>query len=149
MNHEIEGLLVHWGDQKRRHGDGGALPCTLGAASDWLGAPPRNTPGSTLLLAGAGMDLVAESVEAVLADLRRQGVAVEEAAERTGRPRRSVETELVRLAAARYLPQPRPSVVDQMKRAGIVGRRTYDLRLADLHERVREGLRVRLSRRVA
>lgn len=149
MNQEIDKVLVHWGEQKRRHGDGGALPCALGAAVDWLGSPPRSAPTSRPLVAGAGMDLVAEHVEAVIADLQRQGVAAEEAAERTGKPRRAVEFELTRLASARYLTAERPSVALQLKMAGISSRRTYDVRLAELHQRVLEGLRQRMGRRAA
>lgn len=145
MNREIDRLLEHWGEQRRRHGDGGALPCALGAATEWLGSPPRGVPCSKPLLVGGGMDLTGEHVEAVIAELRRQAEAVEEASARAGHYRRSVEGELVRLATARYLLAKRVSVAEQIKMAGISSRRTYDVRLAELHERVLDGLRKRLG----
>lgn len=149
MNQEIEALLVHWGEQKRRNGACGALPCVLAMAVEFQGPAPRGVPGSRLLLSGAGMDAAAEHIEAVIMDLRRQGAGRQEAAERAGRSCRAVESELARLASARYLTDPRPAVAEQIKMAGISSRRTYDLRLGELHDRVIEGLRVRLLRRVA
>lgn len=149
MKTEIEQVMLHWGEQLLRHGAGGGMSCPLAAAVDWRGSPPRGTPGPVILVAGAGIDLVASEVDAALGEIERQGHALEEAAVKAGRPKRAVEGELVRLARARYLALRRPSIEQQMRDAGISGRRTYDRRLAELHERVEIELRRRVSRRAA
>ncbi|MNF19341.1 hypothetical protein D3C80_2240590 [compost metagenome] len=53
------------------------------------------------------------------------------------------------LARVRYLTDPMPLVEQQMRRVKIDGRRTYDLRVQQLHERVQAGLKSRAEARAA
>ncbi|MCY1200461.1 hypothetical protein D9M72_118910 [compost metagenome] len=156
MNKQIEGLLQHWGEQCRRSGMGCGLASTLGALMEWQGAPPRSGYGSKSLISSAGVDLAAAEVDAVLAELGRQGeqkdaqlAAAWVEAGNSGRPPFCLETQLVLLARVRYLTDPMPLVEQQMRRVKIDGRRTYDLRVQELHERVRDGLKVRAEARAA
>ncbi|MHC5351675.1 hypothetical protein [Metapseudomonas furukawaii] len=156
MIKQIEGVLQHWGEQCRRSGLGGGLGSTLGVLMDWRGAPPRVAYGAKTLVSGAGVDLVASEVDAVLAELGRQGERRDaslaeawKAAGNTDRPPFCLETQLVLLARVRYLTDPMPLVEQQMRRVKIDGRRTYDLRVQQLHERVRDALKERAEARAA
>ncbi|MCY1541230.1 hypothetical protein D9M68_769090 [compost metagenome] len=95
-------------------------------------------------------------MDAVLAELGRQGeqkdaqlAAAWKEAGNTDRPPFCLETQLVLLARVRYLTDPMPLVEQQMRRVKIDGRRTYDLRVQQLHERVQAGLKSRAEARAA
>lgn len=132
MIERIEVLMIHWGEQCRRSGYGCSLGSQLGAMIEWGGQPPRSVYGSRPLICGGYVDHVAAEVDAALAVLVRQG-----------------ETQLVKLARARYLVDPAPLVEQQMKRCKIDGRRTYDRRVDELHARVHELLKQRAESRAA
>ncbi|WP_052659180.1 hypothetical protein [Pseudomonas sp. LFM046] len=156
MIKKIEEVLQHWGEKCRRAGVGGGLGSTLGAVMQWQGTPPRTGYGSKTLLGGGGVDLAASEVDAVLAELGRQGERQDQrlaqawaAAGRSGRPPFCLDTQLVLLAKVRYLTDPMPLVEQQMRRVKIDGRRTYDLRVHQLHERIRDGLKARAEARAA
>ena len=146
MIDEIEGLLVHWGEQCRRNGSGGGGVSPLAGLIEWKGAPPRGEAGAVILLGGSGFDHAAAEVDAALGALERAGRLAEEAAERQegrGVVSAALESQLVSLAYARYRVDPRPSVEEQMRRAMIIGRATYTRRVHELHERVQAELRRR------
>lgn len=152
MIEAIEGLLVHWGEQSRRHGVGGGGASPLAGLIEWRGAPPRGEPGAVILLGGSGFDHAAAEVDAALGALERAGDLLDEARAREGISSAvalSVESQLVGLAYARYLPDPRPSVDEQMRRARIAARRTYTRRLDELHAWLQGELRRRALARAA
>lgn len=69
---EIEGFMVHWGEQSRQYGQGGGLGSQMGSIIEWGGAPPRGTPGSRVLDGGAGaMDYISTEIEYAVAELER------------------------------------------------------------------------------
>lgn len=120
MIKEIEGFMVHWGEQKRQLGQGGGLGSQMGAIIEWGGAPPRGTPGSRILGGnGSGMDHIAAEIDAAVAEL-----------ERTGR------MPLAQLAKYRYCAQ--ATVREQMRVVGIAegADRTYRNWVDRLHQQV-------------
>lgn len=156
MIDRMETVLIHWGEQCRRSGGGSSLGCQLGAMIEWGGLPPRSGYGSVPLISGGGVDHLAGEVDAALAALVRVGDAQDAelakawaAAGQSGRPPFCLETQLVKLARARYLVDPAPLVEQQMKRCKIDGRTTYDRRLHELHERVHALLKARIETRAA
>lgn len=69
MIKEIEALMVHWGEQRQRHGLGSGLGSQMGMIVDWKGMAPRGIPGHRILSGGLGMDYAASEIEAVLRSL--------------------------------------------------------------------------------
>lgn len=152
MIEAIEGLLVHWGEQCRRHGAGGGGASPLAGLIEWRGAPPRGEPGAVILLGGAGFDHAAAEVAAALGALERAGDQADAelaSAGCKGADARSVESVLLSLAYVRYQDDPRPSVEEQMLRARIIGRSSYTRRVHDLHEWVAKELQRRAMARAA
>lgn len=156
MIERIEGLMIHWGEQCRRSGYGCSLGSQLGAMIEWGGQPPRSVYGSRALISGGGVDHAAAEVDAALAVLVRQGARLDAelskawaAAGQSGPAPFCLETQLVKLARARYLVDPAPLVEQQMKRCRIDGRRTYSRRVDELHERIQELLKFRAETRAA
>jgi len=156
MIERIEQLLVHWGEQCRRRGLAVSLGSPLGAMMDWRGAPPRTGYGSRSLIGGAGVDHLAAEVDAAVAELLRRGEAEDkrlakawaEAGQRGAAPI-CLQTQLMLLARVRYLVDPAPLVEQQMKRCRIASARTYDRRVQQLHEWVRDELKRRAEARAA
>ena len=156
MIERIETLMIHWGEQCRRSVHGCSLGSQLGAMIEWGGQPPRSVYGSIPLISGGGVDHIAAEVDAALAVLVRQGDRQDAelakawlAAGQSGRAPFCLETQLVKLARARYLVDPAPLVEQQMKRCLIDGRRTYDRRVGELHARMQELLKMRAEARAA
>ena len=156
MIEQVEQLMLHWGEQCRRRGMAVGCASPLGAMMDWQGAPPRPGYGSVVLVSGGGVDVVAAEVDAVLAELVREGERQDaelakawRQAERAGRAPFCLATQLVKLARARYLVDPVLTVEQQMRRSMINGRRTYDRRVHELHEQVQTRLKARVKRRAA
>lgn len=73
MIKEIEALMVHWGEQRQRHGLGSGIGSQMGMIVEWKGMAPRGTPGHRVLLAGLGMDHAAHEIEACLNRLDASG----------------------------------------------------------------------------
>jgi hypothetical protein len=121
MIKEIEGLMVHWGEQHARHGLGAGIGSQMGTIMEWKGTAPRGTPGSRIPSGGAGMDRVASEVDAVIAGLER-GTAPEQ--------------KLAKLARQRYCWG--VTVREQMQTAGIAegADRTYRNWVQRLHKHV-------------
>ncbi|HAF94046.1 MAG TPA: hypothetical protein DCG67_20090 [Pseudomonas sp.] len=125
------------------------------------GMIPSSGRGS-IGLAGA-VDQVAEEVDAAIGTIKQAGLVQDRQLARawrqaghTSRPPFCLETQLVKLAMVRYLPDPIPTVAQQMRRVRIRSERTYHERVQQLHERVRAELerraqlqRVQGGRRVA
>lgn len=121
MIKEIESLMVHWGEQLARHGLGAGIGSQMGSIMEWKGTAPRGVPGSRIIRGGAGMDLAASEVEAVVAALERGNEA---------------EKKLGKFARQRYCLC--VTVREQMQTAGIAegADRTYRNWVRRLHERV-------------
>ncbi|MBC04109.1 hypothetical protein [Stutzerimonas balearica] len=163
MIEAVEALLQYWGERCRgglgSPGASGASP--LAAAMQYGGMIPSSGRGS-IGLAGA-VDQVAEEVDAAIGTIKQAGLVQDRQLARawrqaghTSRPPFCLETQLVKLAMVRYLPDPIPTVAQQMRRVRIRSERTYHERVQQLHERVRAELerraqlqRVQGGRRVA
>lgn len=155
MIEAVEALLVHWGE-RCRHGLGapGAVGVSpLAVAMQYGGMAPSSGRGS-MGLAGA-VDHAAEEVDAAIGAIKQAGLAQDRTLARawrqaghTTRPPFCLETQLVKLAMVRYLPDPIPTVAQQMRRVRINSTSTYDARVQQLHERVRDELarRARMQR---
>jgi hypothetical protein len=117
MIKEIEGLLVHWGEQRIRHGLTAGLGSQMGAIVEWRGMAPRGTPGSRIPAGGGGMDAIAVEVDAAIAQINRT---------------RGQES-LAKLARFRYCHG--VTVREQMKQVGIAegADRTYRNWVQRLH----------------
>lgn len=139
MNERIEGLLVEWGEQRRRRGLMGTGVSPLAGLIEWRGAPPRGEPSSVILTGGAGMGYAASQVDAALAAMERRGALLDE--QGNGSP--CLDSLLVQLAYARYLRQ-RP--MSEQLAAARCGKSVYYERLAELHESVERELKARLKR---
>ncbi|MDH0154344.1 hypothetical protein [Stutzerimonas stutzeri] len=150
MIEAVEALLQHWGERCRgglgSPGAAGSSP--LAVAMQYGGMIPTSGRGS-MGLAGA-VDHAAEEVDAAIGTLKQAGLAQDrklakawKLAGRTGRPPFCLETQLVKLAMVRYLPDPIPTVRQQMRRVKIGSERTYHDRVQQLHERVRAELECR------
>lgn len=150
MIEAVEALLQHWGERCRgglgSPGAAGSSP--LAVAMQYGGMIPTSGRGS-MGLAGA-VDHAAEEVDAAIGTLKQAGLAQDrklakawKLAGRTGRPPFCLETQLVKLAMMRYLPDPIPTVRQQMRRVKIGSERTYHDRVQQLHERVRAELEYR------
>lgn len=128
MIKEIDELMVHWGEQRRRFGLGAGIGSQMGTIMDWKGCAPRGTPGSRPVTGGAGMDPVASEIDAAVAQLDRDG--------KKGQA-------LAKLARWRYLHQ--VSIREQMRQAGIPegADRTYRNWMGRLHQQVLETLTLR------
>ncbi|UQS91707.1 hypothetical protein M5C90_10750 [Pseudomonas chlororaphis subsp. piscium] len=131
---EIEELLRHWGQQCRDNGSIGSMGSPMGTIMEWGGCAPRGTPGSRIIMGGAGPDGVAQHVDAALADVGRQGPRGER---------------LERLAEVRYIQDPAPTIAMQMHlldmREG--ARQTYFDQVQMLHLRLLQTLRERAQTR--
>ncbi|MCJ8168649.1 hypothetical protein [Atopomonas sediminilitoris] len=156
MIEHVEQLMLHWGEQCRRRGVAGGCGSPLAGLIEWHGAPPRMGYGSVALVGGGGVDLASAEVDAVLAELVREGERQDadlakawRLAGRSGRAPFCLPTQLVKLARARYLVDPVLTVEQQMRRSMITSRRTYDRRVHELHEQVQMRLKARARRRVA
>lgn len=147
MIEAVEALLQHWGERCR---GGLAMPGSLGSsplavAMQYGGMVPTSGSGS-MGLAGA-VDRVADEVDAALGAIKQAGLEQDRQLARawrqaghTSRPPFCLETQLVKLAMVRYLPDPIPTVAQQMRRVRIRSERTYHERVQQLHERVRAEL---------
>lgn len=135
MIEEIEGLLLHWGQQCRLNGEGGSMGSPMGTIMEWGGCAPRGTPGSRILLGdGSGPDGVAQEIAAALAEIGRQDARGER---------------LMRLAGLRYGADPAPTIRMQMHLIGLTSgaRQTYYDHVHALHLRLREVLTKRAAGR--
>jgi hypothetical protein len=143
----VDALLQHWGERCRgglgSPGAAGSSP--LAVAMQYGGMIPTSGRGS-MGLAGA-VDHAAEEVDAAIGTLKQAGLARDrklakawKLAGRSGRPPFCLETQLVKLAMVRYLPDPIPTVRQQVRRVKIGSERTYHDRVQQLHERVRAEL---------
>jgi len=143
----VEALLQHWGERCRgglgSPGAAGSSP--LAVAMQYGGMIPSSGRGS-MGLAGA-VDHAAEEVDAAIGTLKQAGLAQDRQLARawrqaghTSRPPFCLETQLVKLAMVRYLPDPIPTVAQQMRRVRIRSERTYHERVQQLHVRVRAEL---------
>lgn len=139
MNERIEGLLVDWGEQRRRRGLMGTGVSPLAGLIEWRGAPPRGEPSAVILTGGAGMGFAASQVDAALAAMERRGALLDE--QGNGSP--CLDTLLVQLAYARYLLQ---KPMAQQLVAARCGKSAYYERLDDLHGTVERELKARLKR---
>ena len=150
MIEAVEALLQHWGARccggLGAPGSAGSSP--LAVAMQYGGAIP-SSGRSSMGLAGA-VDHVAEEVDAAIGAIKQAGMVQDrklakawKLAGRTGRPPFCLETQLVKLAMVRYLPDPIPTVRQQMRRVKIGSERTYHDRVQQLHERVRAELEYR------
>lgn len=121
MIKEIDELMVHWGEQRRRHGLSAGIGSQMGTIMEWKGCAPRGTPGSRPVTGGVGMDQISIEIDAALAALDR-GSKKSQA--------------LAKLARHRYLHQ--VPVREQMKAAGIAedADRTYRNWMTRLHQQV-------------
>lgn len=121
MIKEIDELMVHWGEQRRRYGLGAGIGSQMGTIMDWKGCAPRGTPGSRPVTGGAGIDQVAAEIEAAVAKLDRDGEKGQV---------------LAKLARCRYLHQ--VPVREQMREVGIPegSDRTYRNWVGRLHQQV-------------
>lgn len=150
MIEAVDALLQHWGERCRgglgSPGASGSSP--LAAAMQYGGMIPSSGRGS-MGLAGA-VDQVAEEVDAAIGTLKQAGLVQDRKlakawrqAGNTTRPPFCLETQLVKLAMVRYLPDPIPTIKQQMRRVRIGSERTYHERVQQLHERVRAELECR------
>ncbi|MBC9745026.1 hypothetical protein IBL38_18770 [Pseudomonas syringae pv. syringae] len=73
MIKEIEALMVHWGEQRQRHGLGGGIGSQMGMIVEWKGMAPRGIPGHRILRAGLGMSYAAAEMDAALMFLGDSG----------------------------------------------------------------------------
>lgn len=108
---DIEKLMRHWAEQRARLGLGSGLGSQMGSIMEWKGAVPRGgSAGSSILVAGAGLDHAAAEVDAAVAELRRRDKRGEV---------------LARLAEFRYLHE--APVREQMRQVGLAedADRTY------------------------
>lgn len=146
----VEAVMIHWGERCRGGlgGPGASGSSPLAVAMLYGGMIPTGGRG-TMGLAGS-MDHLAEEVDAAIGTLKQAGLAQDrklakawKLAGRVGRPPFCLETQLVKLAMVRYLPDPIPTVAQQMKRVKIGSERTYHERVQRLHERVRDELEYR------
>lgn len=155
MIEAVDALMVHWGERCRGGiggpGAGGSSP--LAVAMQYGGMIPTGSRG-TMGLAGAEDRAVAE-VDAAIGAIKQKGLAEDRKlakawrlAGHSGRPPFCLETQLVKLAMVRYLPDPIPTVAQQMRRVRIGSERTYHERVQRLHELVRAELerRARMQR---
>ncbi|WP_313128121.1 hypothetical protein [Stutzerimonas nitrititolerans] len=155
MIEAVEALMQHWGERCRRGlgapGEGGSTP--LAVAMQYGGMVPSSGRGS-MGLAGA-VDRVAEEVDAAIGSIKQIGLREDRKLARAwrlagnkGRAPYCLETQLVKLAMVRYLPDPIPTVAQQMRRVRINSTSTYDARVQRLHELVQAELerRARMQR---
>lgn len=154
MIEEVEALMVHWGERCRGGlggpGAGSSSPLAVAMQYGMIPTGSRATMG----LAGAE-DRAAEEVDAALGSIKQLGLAQDRKlakawrlAGNTSRPPFCLETQLVKLAMVRYLPDPIPTVAQQMRRVRIGSERTYHERVQKLHELVKAELerRARMQR---
>lgn len=155
MIEAVEALMVHWGERCRGGlgGPGASGSSPLAVAMQYGGMIPTGSRAA-MGLAGAE-DRAAEEVDAALGSIKQAGLAQDRKLARawrlagnTGRPPFCLETQLVKLAMVRYLPDPIPTVAQQMRRVRIASERTYHERVHSLHERIRTELerRARMQR---
>lgn len=128
MLKDVDSLLQHWGEQRNRLGLGAGLGSQMGSIMEWKGTAPRGTPGTRILVGGAGLDHIAAEVDAALAELDRRDA------------RGKV---LARLALFRYLHA--VSIREQMQEVGLLegAERTYWNWVKALHLQVMRILMVR------
>jgi hypothetical protein len=121
MIKEIEDLMVHWGEFRRRYGQGAGIGSQMGSIMEWKGCAPRGTPGSRIIGGGAGMDHLTSEVDAAIAKLNRSGAK---------------GSALASLAQYRYLQQ--LTVREQMRALSIAegADRTYRNWVTRLHQQV-------------
>jgi hypothetical protein len=131
MLKDVDGLLQHWGEQRKRLGLGAGLGSQMGSIMEWKGNAPRGTPGTRILVGGAGLDHIAAEVDAALAELKRRDA------------RGKV---LAKLARFRYLHA--VSIREQMREVGLDedADRTYRNWVRALHQQVLLILTIRTSR---
>lgn len=139
MNERIEGLLVDWGEQRRRRGLMGTGVSPLAGLIEWCGAPPRGEPSSVILTGGAGMGYAASQVDGALAAMERRGALLDEQSNASP----CLDSLLVQLAYARYL---RQKPLSEQLVAARCGKSVYYERLDALHAAVERELKVRLKR---
>lgn len=125
MIKEIDQLMVHWGEQRRRYGLGAGIGSQMGTIMDWKGSAPRGVPGTRILSGGLGMDRAASVIEFEIAALERSGMA---------------EQELAKLARLKYCHE--ASMREQMRELGISegADRTYRNWVSRLHTKVQRSL---------
>lgn len=133
MIKEIEGLMTHWGEQRRSLGLASGVGSQMGMIMEWKGLPPRGTPSSRVPGGGMGVDHITSEIEAAVAELKRRD-------EQTRGPR------LATLAVGRYVQE--LSRREQMRDVGIPegADRTYRNWVTALHQEVMAILIVRSGR---
>ncbi|PXX58516.1 hypothetical protein SAMN05660489_04949 [Pseudomonas sp. LAMO17WK12:I10] len=128
---DVEKLMRHWAEQRARLGLGSGLGSQMGSIMEWKGAAPRGgAAGSSILVAGAGLDHAAAEVDAAVAELRRRDKRGEV---------------LARLAVFRYLHE--APVREQMRQVGLAedADRTYRNWVKAMHLQVQGILAARLG----
>lgn len=130
MLKDVDGLLQYWAEQRNQLGLGAGLGSQMGSIMEWKGNAPRGTPGTRILIGGAGLDHVAAEVDAALAELDRRDA------------RGKV---LAHLAQCRYLHA--LSIREQMQEVGLAegAERTYFNWVKALHLQVMRILLVRAA----
>lgn len=125
---DVELLMRHWAEQRARLGLVSGLGSQMGSIMEWKGNAPRGTPGTRILVGGAGLDHIAAEVDASLAELDRRDA------------RGKV---LAHLAHCRYLHA--LSIREQMQEVGLAegAERTYFNWVKALHLQVMRILLVR------
>ena len=128
MIKEIDELMMHWGEQRRRYGLGTGIGSQMGTIMDWKGCAPRGTPGSRILSGGKGIDFAASEIDAAVAALGRSD---------------EPDRRMAKLARWRYLHQ--APIREQMRELGINegADRTYRNWVSRLHHRIVENLILR------
>ena len=124
MIEQVEALMQHWGEAAR----GGLLAGTglspLAVAMEYGGMVEGGSSGSAGL--AACFDAAAQAVDAALGAISLLG---------------ALGQDLVALARVRYLSDPMPTVEQQMRALGIMGKQTYHDRVQRLHVMIRDELK--------